>query len=315
MQINWDKITDNTAVWCKTIADAKAFLEAAEKRGVEWRAGDTLTSKTNWTYYKDRTCYNIASSNKLYFGKQSHYIDCGYTVIDYRDLAAKPRICEVLGVEVGEEFRIVDNKVGYNSVALIVTEEGAVVSTEATAKLAPAILAIHAINHPTCIIRKPRFTGEEIADMRVIRRILNVDFIDRNTYGNGLVARTESGNIKIVIASDLFPSLHPGQSVNIDEILAEAAATSIEPDDHTPTFGDLSEADRRELIVRWNIFSGNDCDNKIEDCHRPGAECHKCRLGKGDGDGFLTCSAYVRAYPHKALEILRGMECGNAKAE
>ena len=308
MTINWDKITDNTAVWCKTMADAQAFLEAAEKRGAEWRAGDTLTSKTNWTYYKDRTCYNIASSNKLYFGKQSHYIDCGYTVVDYRDLLVKPRICEVLGVEVGEQFELA----GFSpDVWFSILPDGTYETAPSMCKGSAAAL-FRAIENPAEVIRKTKFEEIELAPKK--RLYPNVTRIEGKTirYTRSiLISRYDAWLSDITVTIDEILGESPShQSPSVTASPQEEAKEK-----HTPTFGDLSEADSRELIVRWNIFSGNDCDDDIEACHRPGAECDKCRLGEGDGDEFLTCSDYVRAYPREALEILRGMECGNAKAE
>ena len=296
MQINWDKITDNTAVWCKTIADAKAFLEAAEKRGVEWRAGDTLTSKTNWTYYKDRTCYNIASSNKLYFDKQSHYIDCGYTVVDYQDLfTTKPRICEVLGVEVGERFAY-PGMVG----EFYITEGGTLTAVDDGTEQ-PMMWVSTLINCHKEIIRKPKFTPEEIDQVKMVAEV----FGRKGDFERRIDGRLTFRHVHINEA--FFPSIRPGQTVSIDEILGDTATpTPNAARTNTPIFGDLTADESRELLERWNEFSGNECDNEIKLCLcKAGCDRDACPFYDNAEDN--VCSEYVRSKPREALEILRGI--------
>lgn len=69
---------------------------------------------------------------------------------------------------------------------------------------------------------KPRWTEQEVEDAKCTKRILGVDVVSRNEYGGGLVASQSNGSVSIVITRELFPSLHPGETVTLDEIIGGA---------------------------------------------------------------------------------------------
>lgn len=69
---------------------------------------------------------------------------------------------------------------------------------------------------------KPRFTEREVEDAKYIKRILKVDLVSRNQYGNGLVAKRDNGSVSVVVNSEMFPSIRPGQSYTLDEIIGGA---------------------------------------------------------------------------------------------
>lgn len=126
----------------------------------------------------------------------------------------KPRIAQVLGVEVGERFSIspVEKQ-------LYVSESGNIIDDN---RYLFAQLFVDAINHPDRIIRKPRWTQQEVEDAKYIKRILKVDSVRRNIYGNGLIAMKSDNTVSIVVNSEMLPSIHPGQSVTLDEIIGGA---------------------------------------------------------------------------------------------
>lgn len=66
---------------------------------------------------------------------------------------------------------------------------------------------------------KPRWTEQEVEDAKYTKRILEVDVVSRNEYGGGLVASRSDGSVSIVITRELFPSLRPGETVTLDEII------------------------------------------------------------------------------------------------
>ena len=125
----------------------------------------------------------------------------------------KPRICEVLGVEVGQNFKLKGVDMGF-----YVDRGGIVKREEDDASIGlPEICLM--INHPDYIIRKLRFTEQDVEDAKAIKRILKVDSVRRNIYGNGLIAMKSDGSISIVVNSEMFPSIQPGQSYTLDEII------------------------------------------------------------------------------------------------
>lgn len=134
-----------------------------------------------------------------------------------------PRICQVLGVEVGERFSIDGYPTDYGPVQ--VCEDGKirrVISEkefpfandgEVGHKIGSNAL-YYLLNHPDRIIRKPYFTEEEVADARAIVRVLGGDL--------QALKRTESGELiygLLRINRELLPSLRPGQFVALSDVI------------------------------------------------------------------------------------------------
>lgn len=136
----------------------------------------------------------------------------------------KPRIAQVLGVEVGEEFTYDFGANQVNRGTFKIGADGK--RYYKTGDLwSPCYneddLAV-IINHPDRIIRKPRWTEQEVEDAKCTKRILEVDVVRRNEYGGGLVARRSDVGVSIVVNRELFPSLRPGETVTLDEIIGGA---------------------------------------------------------------------------------------------
>lgn len=69
---------------------------------------------------------------------------------------------------------------------------------------------------------KPRFTEQDVEDAKYIKRILKVDSVRRNIYGNGLVAMKSDNSVSVVINSEMLPSIHSGEEYTLDEIIGGA---------------------------------------------------------------------------------------------
>lgn len=72
------------------------------------------------------------------------------------------------------------------------------------------------------LTERPSFTEQEVEDAKYIKRILKVDSVRRNIYGNGLVAMKSDNSVSVVINSEMLPSIQPGQTYNLDEIIGGA---------------------------------------------------------------------------------------------
>ena len=127
----------------------------------------------------------------------------------------KPRICEVLGVEVDEEFTIGENQyfIDKSGDMWCVTKNGE--------KLKCSTAICCAINHPDRIIRKPRFSGQEVERAKAIKllykdaeKIQECDPVAKilNNY-DSVIAQVDTG---------MFPSLRLGETVTLDEIIGGA---------------------------------------------------------------------------------------------
>lgn len=127
----------------------------------------------------------------------------------------KPRICEVLGVDSGEKFCIT-----YISHAMRITrtcwidKNGDIVSDDGRI---PAEALSQIINHPDRIIRKPRWTEQEVERAKAIKVLYpEADSLDECD------PQVKVLNTKFVIATldtALFPSLRPGETVTLNEII------------------------------------------------------------------------------------------------
>jgi hypothetical protein len=128
----------------------------------------------------------------------------------------KPRICKVLGVEVGKRFRIDYPK--SMTVWLHINKEGFVVREGGPKNLKIGNLVAWAINHPESIIRKPRWTQQEMDLAKLLydfRRSKSV-VIERNK-GHILWWR-DGDSAEGILPYKLFPSLNCGESVKLSDI-------------------------------------------------------------------------------------------------
>ena len=123
----------------------------------------------------------------------------------------KPRICEVLGVDVDEVFTI-ETPVRKSTYCRI-DEEGKIYNT--------CIETLcYAINHPDRIIRKPRWTQQEVERAKAIKMLYS-EAESIEMYGFGI----RVFNRKLVIATldlSLFPSIRQNEIITLDEIIGGA---------------------------------------------------------------------------------------------
>lgn len=131
----------------------------------------------------------------------------------------KPRICEVLGVDVGERFKF-DN-FEYELTA----DDGMKWYSNCGSGNNGANSLIKIINHPERIIRKPRFTEQEAERARTIKVICpDADRIRCRIYENkGRVQHVCEGNrAMLTIWFDAFPSIQTDEYAKLDEIIGGA---------------------------------------------------------------------------------------------
>lgn len=138
----------------------------------------------------------------------------------------KPRICEVLGVEVDEEWTVSGNDIAIYRVSGGVALEYAMPKYNGSGygQWLPAGMPclVDFINHPDRIIRKPRFTQQEVEFARLFNAACkNVVWIQRNDEKT-LVWVVEYSNEEYRLPFRLFPSIQPGQSYTLDEIIGGA---------------------------------------------------------------------------------------------
>ena len=129
----------------------------------------------------------------------------------------KPRICEVLGVEVGQNFKLKGADMGF-----YVDRDGIVKREEDDASIGlPEICLM--INHPDRIIRKSRWMEQDIKDAKMIKSV----FGKSGTIKRYDKATTEPYSTltfnNIYINENMFPSIKEGQEYSLDEIIESEA--------------------------------------------------------------------------------------------
>lgn len=98
--------TKHNCVHPATEEDAKILLTKAYEAGYSWTGGDR--NITCWDVYGRDTAYYFESNKRISYGDIERVSDHGCTAVEYPFTTPQPRICDILGVEVGEQFTIGD---------------------------------------------------------------------------------------------------------------------------------------------------------------------------------------------------------------
>lgn len=181
--------------------------EAAHLMGYEMVENDEL-----------RTCFNcIGCEIEKDFDPQE---ECKNWVKRKETNMDKPRICEVLGVEVNQPWKFEDydklyriNKEGYREYYCL----------DSWAQCASEEQLVNIINHPERIICKPYFTRQDVEDAETVLRVFGRDgTIKRcNKVESGPYSNLTFNHF--YINPDLFPSIKEGQEYSLDEIMRSEA--------------------------------------------------------------------------------------------
>ena len=131
------------------------------------------------------------------------------------DKQARPRICEVLGVEVGECFCIK----GFceKDVDFCIENDGTF-STRPSNVQGSSVALLRTLDHPDRIIRKPRWTQQEVDLAKLLydfRRSKSV-VIGRNK--SDILWWRDGDSAEGILPYKLFPSLNCGDSVKLSDI-------------------------------------------------------------------------------------------------
>ena len=125
----------------------------------------------------------------------------------------KPRICEVLGVEVREEFDFcMFSGLYVDEAGYVRLNEGAIIESTILCLL---------INEPDSIIRKPRWTEQEVERAKAIKLIYPAAYRLEEVDPLILVWDKE-GELLSYLDAALFLSIQTGQSYTLDEIIGGA---------------------------------------------------------------------------------------------
>lgn len=163
-------------------------------------------------YYSGKLCYmTLNNPQEVYewaFVEPTKTVEKEASMnnhIDDTTEMIRPRICEVLGIEVGEWFTYPGMSTSFQ-----VTENGFLKCADGDLKTCVPTL----INHPERIIRKPHFAEYEIVHAKNLLDVLGDGELKR--VGDMTTLRVD-GKI-IYLKKGAFPSLNPEQSIKLSEI-------------------------------------------------------------------------------------------------
>ena len=118
----------------------------------------------------------------------------------------KPRICEILGVEPGESFYIR----GLEGIEFWIMDDGTFSTRPSNVPGSTKALLL-TLDHPERIIRKPRFTEQEVEDAKTLYRLFGnysvAEFGARHCFGG------------LRLKENAFPSIQIGKSYTLNEII------------------------------------------------------------------------------------------------
>ncbi|MCD8008142.1 MAG: hypothetical protein LUF68_04300 [Clostridiales bacterium] len=134
----------------------------------------------------------------------------------------KPRLCEVLGVEVNQRF-VVETDDYKDIINRINTDGDRETKRDGTWAIAAwEHLLVEAINHPEVIRPLPCWTEWDVADAKAVRRLFpQVDAVEKGESGRCLTLwnGVEDSVMTFDGGARMFPSLKPGACADLDEIL------------------------------------------------------------------------------------------------
>ena len=131
----------------------------------------------------------------------------------------KPRICEVLGVEVGERFDVKSEIVSLYTDAYI-SEDG--IARTKTITPIDSMRLCEIINGELKIIHKLRWTQQEVEEAKAVKILFPRATHLLRIRPNEPVSALSNECFVVNINSELFPSLRPGETVTLDEIIGGA---------------------------------------------------------------------------------------------
>ena len=133
----------------------------------------------------------------------------------------KPRICEVLGVEVNQNFQFNDFPFDEPK-SYFVGTDGEIRNAHGGEVTSGELCYI--INNADCIIRKPRWTQQEVERAKAIKEIFPDAYkLARNLSAIAIYGVEDDISFYLAtIQAERFHSLRPDETVTLDEIIGGA---------------------------------------------------------------------------------------------
>lgn len=116
--------SSSVVIHVSTEKEAKIFCDYLDKIGRKWNSGDSYKDHTNFSFYKEDTCYNF---NGGAFSDKEYYQNFNYEILEFKDFDW-PEIKEEgkggLSNELEELFAIANEGLDITQKALEKIKEG-----------------------------------------------------------------------------------------------------------------------------------------------------------------------------------------------
>ncbi|SBV94219.1 hypothetical protein KL86CLO1_10484 [uncultured Eubacteriales bacterium] len=215
--LDWSRITPDVAVWCKTEEEELAFLLACEERGITWISGK---KPTNELFFNEAGANHYeVENNRISLADTQTATTIPYSDLLVEDEPARSRLAEILGVEEDEEWTIRPELV-WDGDAVYRIHNGRRQyrsNDDIWRDCAAEADFWYIINHPESIIRKPRFTADEVAMLRVMASD-GVTKLSR-AMGGALTWEREGASMTGYLPPNILPTILYGESVELAEVL------------------------------------------------------------------------------------------------
>ena len=175
MKFDLEKMKDK-GIHCNTKEKSKELLKFLSENSYKWGSNVEIGKETDdkWLYYRENTVYHI-SNNKVFAGS---ILNCNDDeVLKFEDVI-RPRICEILGVEVNELFELRTS--GQNiplEFKYYITEDGRFMSEN---NYNSPTLGLNVINGKVKIVKLPKWTEEQKEIFKALKT-LGYNYIARDS--------------------------------------------------------------------------------------------------------------------------------------
>lgn len=206
--LDFSRITPDVAVWCRTEEEDLAFRQACEERGIKWALGQ---KPTELCYYSENYGFRFRTDGVNLFRAMKSDQPIPYSDLLVEDKPARPRLAEILGVEEDEEWECDGGayRIHGNRRQCLRNGDWGACAHEYTLSIL--------IEDPSRIIRKPRFTPDELAMLRCFAAA-GVEKVERSVfYEEDLTAW--SGYKGARIPGTLLTQIKKGDSITLAEVL------------------------------------------------------------------------------------------------
>lgn len=203
------KVFSQSALACKGCHDFVTLFPAEAARLMGYEVINDFTHG-GWPVDNEDKEANMDKQSTTSQVNPPEPVNCG---------SSKPRICEVLGVEVGEHFRVESDSFILFPEAFV--DESGIVRASAGQSMG-GLRVCQLISGELRIIRQPRFTEEEVADARGLYQVWP-DAVVRRKDTNDLCIQSYAFGFSVPLPRDKFFSLRLGQSIALSDIVVGEA--------------------------------------------------------------------------------------------